>query len=126
MTRNLVLVVDDDDATQTLMSRYLQSLGIQAMTAGDGEHALEVLREHSEQIALVLLDIAMPRMNGYELARAVRAEPGLADLPLIAITARVGPHVDTQAIEAGINDIIQKPFEPKHLKRILAELALLG
>ncbi len=125
MSDRFVLVVDDDDATQILMSRYLESLNIRALVAANGQQALEVLKEYEGEIGLILVDIAMPGMNGYELARIIRTELGLVEVPLLALTARSGPDVEAQAAAAGINDIIPKPFEAKQIKRILAELTLL-
>src|SRR5574341_1756295 len=110
MSNCRILVVDDDDATQLLMSRYLESLGIDALVAGNGEQALELLKQHTAEISLVLIDIAMPGMNGYDLARAIRTELALTDLPLIALTARVGPEVGTKALAAGIDEVVAKPF----------------
>ncbi len=126
MSGKLILVVDDDDATQLLMRRYLQALGLIALTAGNGEQALELLHQYPGEVRLVLVDLAMPHMNGFELAEIIRADPALADLPLVALTARVGPEIDARAIQAGINQIIRKPFEPARLRALLTELSLLA
>jgi CheY-like chemotaxis protein len=126
MSERLVLVVDDDEATQVLMTRYLQALGLSVLVAGDGEGALALLREHMGAVRLALIDLAMPRMNGFELAEAIRADPDLSSLPVVALTARVGPEVDSRAAAAGIDQIIQKPFEPARLRGLLSRLKLLG
>lgn len=120
-----VLVVDDDRITLAMLQHYLGSIGIPTLMASDGESALQFLREQAEDIGVVFLDLAMPQMNGYEVCEAIRTNLGLSDLPVYAITARDDPKVHARAMEAGIDGIISKPFEPRYLKLLLNNLKVL-
>ncbi len=114
-----VLVVDDDQTTLELMHFFIRSLGAQAVVATDGQTALDILSQQANDISLVLLDIAMPRMDGFAVSRAIRQDLGLRDLPIVALTARAEPEVDLAASDAGINQVVVKPFEPEQLRRVL-------
>ncbi|MBN1311261.1 MAG: response regulator [Anaerolineae bacterium] len=124
--KNAVLIVDDDPTTVMLLKHYLEGIGVTALVATDGSSALEVIEVHSDQIALIFLDIAMPHMNGYELCRVIRSNLALADLPVIAVTARSSPEMFVEAEAAGINQIIPKPFKPIVIRNMLAEYNLIS
>jgi chemosensory pili system protein ChpA (sensor histidine kinase/response regulator) len=83
------------------------------MTARDGADAMTVLAEHVPDI--ILLDIEMPRMDGYEVAAQVRADPRLRDVPIIMITSRSGDKHRAHAIELGVNDYLGKPYQESQL-----------
>lgn len=123
--KEAVLVVDDDATTIMLLRHYLEGIHVTTLVAVDGPNALDVLEVHSDQIGLVLLDIAMPRMNGFELCRAIRANPALADLPVVAVTARSSPDMYADAEAAGINLVIPKPFKPSAIREVLEKYELL-
>lgn len=123
--KEAVLVVDDDATTIMLLRHYLEGIHVTTLVAIDGPNALDVLEAHADQIGLVLLDIAMPRMNGYELCRAIRANPDLADLPVIAVTARSSPDMYADAEAAGINLVVAKPFKPSAIREVLERYHLL-
>ena len=74
-----ILVVDDDQTTLAMLGYYFKSIDVPYLTASDGESALQILRDQAEEICLVLLDLAMPHMDGYEVCRAIRADPKLAE-----------------------------------------------
>jgi CheY-like chemotaxis protein len=114
-----VLVVDDDEPTNRLMKRYLGSMGLESEYAISGEDALEMLRRDPDGDSLVLLDLAMPIMNGYEVCRAIRGDPTLAHLPIVAFTARAGVESQERAYEAGVDDIILKPFQRADIVRVV-------
>jgi CheY-like chemotaxis protein len=122
---NNVLVVDDDGVALTLMRRYLGTMGVSVLVAEGGEAALDIIREQAGRVSLVLLDIAMPFMNGLQVCKAIRSDLQLADLPVVALTARVGPGVDAAISEAGINDVITKPFDPQLLRQVLAKYGVI-
>ncbi len=86
---------------------------MRVLTAKDGIDALEILQEHVPDI--ILLDIEMPRMDGYELASRVRSDQRLADIPIVMITSRVSDKHRARAIELGVNDYLGKPYQENQL-----------
>jgi class 3 adenylate cyclase len=108
----LILIVDDLPETVRLLDVVLSPRGFRVATASSGEEALDVLgKEHPD---LVLLDIRMPGMDGYEVCRRIRADPGTAFLPVIMITASEGEE-KIRAIESGADDFVHKPFDQAEL-----------
>jgi chemosensory pili system protein ChpA (sensor histidine kinase/response regulator) len=120
-----VLIVDDDEVYRKMMVRYFERISIEAVAAQSGEEALAILQAESSPIVLILLDLAMPYLNGFDFARMVRAESRFADLTLVAVTARKGLDVDTEARDAGINRVITKPPEPSMIRSLCVELGLI-
>jgi CheY-like chemotaxis protein len=120
-----VLIVDDDEVYRKMMVRYFERMGIEAVAAQSGEEALTILRAESSPIALILLDLAMPYLNGFDFARMVRSESEFADLTIVAVTARQGMDVDAEARDAGINRVITKPPEPSTIRSLCVELGLI-
>jgi chemosensory pili system protein ChpA (sensor histidine kinase/response regulator) len=111
--RTFALVVDDSITVRRVTQRLLERNGMRVMTAKDGVDALSILQEHLPDI--ILLDIEMPRMDGYELASHVRADARLADIPIVMITSRVGEKHRARAIELGVNDYLGKPYQENQL-----------
>ncbi|HYM35906.1 MAG TPA: response regulator, partial [Steroidobacteraceae bacterium] len=111
--RTFALVVDDSITVRRVTQRLLERNGMRVMTAKDGVEALEVMQEHLPDI--VLLDIEMPRMDGYELAGQMRNDQRTADIPIIMITSRVGEKHRARAIELGVNDYLGKPYQENQL-----------
>jgi class 3 adenylate cyclase len=108
----LILVVDDLAQNVRLLEAVLSPKGFRVAAASSGEQALDVLsKEHPD---LVLLDILMPGMDGYEVCRRIRQDPGTAFLPVIMITAS-GEEEKIRAIEAGADDFVSKPFDQAEL-----------
>src|SRR5215467_10654187 len=108
----LILVVDDLRQNVRLLEAVLSPKGFRVATASSGEEALDVLsQEHPD---LVLLDILMPGMDGYEVCRRIRQDPGTAFLPVIMITAS-GQEQKIRAIESGADDFVNKPFDQAEL-----------
>jgi class 3 adenylate cyclase/CheY-like chemotaxis protein len=108
----LVLVVDDLPQNLKLMDAVLAPRGYTVRTAGSGEEALEILE--LEVPDLVLLDILMPGIDGYETCRRIRANPATSFLPVVMVTAS-GSEQKLRAIEAGADDFVTKPFEQAEL-----------
>lgn len=102
-----VLIVEDDQDIVELLSLYLTGSGYDVVTAGNGEEALEQLRQHPADIALV--DIMMPRMNGYDFIKALRATD---NIPVIIISARTQAADKIVGLDAGADGFIAKPFNP--------------
>ncbi len=121
--RPLALVVDDSITVRRVMERFLQRNGMRIVTAKDGLDAISVLSDHKPDI--ILLDIEMPRMDGYEFAKHVRNDERVSDVPIIMITSRVGDKHRARAIEIGVNDYLGKPYQDSRLldsiQRLLEE-----
>ena len=83
---DLALIVDDSAVNRQLLARHLATIDIEAREAGDGRAALEMLREGASQIGVVLLDVVMPEMDGYETLAAIKADESLRHLPVIMIS----------------------------------------
>ncbi len=111
--RTFALVVDDSITVRRVTQRLLERNGMRVMTAKDGVDALSILQDHLPDV--ILLDIEMPRMDGYELASQVRADARLADIPIVMITSRVGEKHRARAIELGVNDYLGKPYQENQL-----------
>lgn len=106
-----VLVVDDSEINRDVAQRILSLEGATVILASDGQQAVNWLLNHSNEVDLVLMDVQMPVMNGYEATRRIRREPALADLPVIALTAGAFLEQQELANEAGMNSFIAKPFD---------------
>jgi len=109
----LVLVVDDSITVRRVTQRLLKREGFRVALANDGLHALEVLRE--EKPTVVLSDIEMPRMDGFDLVRNIRADEGLRDLPVIMITSRIAQKHRDHAAELGVDHYLGKPYAEDEL-----------
>ncbi len=105
-----VLVVDDDMRTTFAVSRLLSEHGMVPLKAENGERALKLLDENND-VALVLTDIMMPVMDGYETIRQIRQRPEFSDLPIIALTAKAMPEDRAKCLAAGANDYMPKPVD---------------
>lgn len=116
------LVVDDSITMRRVTQRLLERRGVKVLTARDGLDAITVMQEH--EIDVILLDIEMPRMDGYQLASHVRNDAKLEHLPMVMITSRSGEKHRAKAIEVGVNDYLSKPYRESQL--VAAIEALLG
>jgi adenylate cyclase len=115
-----ILAVDDQPANLRLLDAVLSPRGYRVIRATSGEQALELLP--SSDVDLVLLDIVMPGIDGYEVCRRIRSAPETAFLPVVMITAS-GHHEKARAIEAGADDFVSKPFDQSELLARVASLA---
>ena len=117
---SLILVAEDDDDVRDYLVCRLQRLEHEVISTGDGGAALEALR--SRRPDLVVSDWVMPGMTGVELCAAIRATPGMENLPVLIVTARAGERDRAEALAAGASDVITKPFVPLELASRVAEL----
>jgi len=104
-----VLLVDDDSRNTFALTAALEERNLSVMTADNGREALEMIEGHAKEIDLVLMDIMMPEMDGYEAIRQIRAQPRFRQLPVIALTAKAMKSDKGRCIEAGANDYLSKP-----------------
>jgi CheY-like chemotaxis protein len=109
-----LLVVDDHSMNRIMLSRYITKLGYQASLAENGRQALEKLQ--AEPFDLVLLDVQMPEMDGYEVLEHLKADPRLRDIPVIMISAVEELESVVKCIELGAQDYLPKPFNPVLLR----------
>jgi chemosensory pili system protein ChpA (sensor histidine kinase/response regulator) len=121
--RTFALVVDDSITVRRVTQRLLERNGMRVMTARDGMDAVALLAEHVPDV--ILLDIEMPRMDGYEVAAHVRGDPRLRDVPIIMITSRVGEKHRARAIELGVDDYLGKPYQESQLLDAITPLVAL-
>ncbi|MHB8551411.1 MAG: response regulator, partial [Acidiferrobacterales bacterium] len=109
----VIMVVDDSITVRKVTSRYLQKHNMDVVAAKDGIEALEKLREGIPD--LMLVDIEMPRMDGYELTSNVRSDPSLRHVPIIMITSRAGSKHRDRALQLGVNLYMTKPYQEDEL-----------
>jgi len=120
-----LLIAEDHEINQRVIQRQLQRLGIRGDIAADGEQALELWRRGGYDA--ILADLHMPRMDGYQLARAIRREEasrGLSRIPIIAFTANAIIGEGSKCFEAGMDDIVTKPVELERLREALVKWLL--
>jgi chemosensory pili system protein ChpA (sensor histidine kinase/response regulator) len=109
----VVMVVDDSITVRKVTQRHLQKRGIDVLLAKDGVEAVELLRDQVPDVMLV--DIEMPRMDGYELTSRVRSDSRLKEVPIIMITSRAGDKHRDKAFALGVNEYMTKPYQEEEL-----------
>ena len=112
MDRTYILVVDDESRMRKLLKDFLSAKGYQILEAEDGEKAIEVFEENRNKIKLILLDVMMPKLDGWSVLRMIRQE---SNLPVIMLTARGEEQDELFGFELGVDEYISKPFSPKIL-----------
>jgi len=118
-----ILVVDDSRTIRTIIRRILLELGYEVCEAGNGIEALQVIEAERASVELVLADWNMPEMNGFDLLKQLRQDPGLSSLKVVMVTTETEIENMAAALEAGADEYVMKPFT----KDILTEkLALVG
>jgi len=117
----MVMVVDDSVTVRKVTSRLLERNGMNVMTAKDGVDAIAQLQERRPDV--MLLDIEMPRMDGFEVATLVRHDEQLKDLPIIMITSRTGDKHRERAMAIGVNQYLGKPYQESVLLESIQQLA---
>lgn len=115
-----ILVVDDSVTVRKVTTRLLERNGFEVFTAKDGVDAIATLQDHIPD--LMLLDIEMPRMDGFEVASIVRHDSRLKDIPIIMITSRTGDKHRNRAFSIGVNEYLGKPFQEEALLSNIAKL----
>ncbi len=125
MRKPYILVVDDNKITTKLMRKYLESHGFEAMEAYDGIDALEKIAIRIPDA--IVLDVMMPRMDGYETVKNLREKLETSEIPIVIVTALNDVPTQIKAIEIGANDFLSKPVEEKLLiakAKILSHISM--
>jgi chemosensory pili system protein ChpA (sensor histidine kinase/response regulator) len=117
----VVMVVDDSLTVRKITGRLLEREGYRVVTAKDGIDALEQMAEQLPKVMLV--DIEMPRMDGFDLARNVRADPRTQGVPIIFISSRTAEKHRNQAAQIGVNAFLGKPYPEAELLQLIAKYA---
>ena len=112
MTKRILVVEDQEDNMQILRD-LLSSVGYQIIEARDGEEGVRAASAESPD--LILMDIQLPVLDGYETTRRIRTNPSLSSVPIIAVTSYALTGDETKALAAGCNDYVTKPYSPKAL-----------
>ncbi|MGK4580902.1 HAMP domain-containing protein [Kitasatospora sp. HPMI-4] len=115
-----VLIVDDDVRNVFALTSVLEQYGLTVLYAENGRAGLEVLEQHDD-VALVLMDIMMPEMDGYATTEAIRRMPQFSGLPIIALTAKAMKGDKEKSLEAGASDHVTKPVETDHLLAVMRQ-----
>lgn len=117
-----ILIIDDDSRNIFALKAVLRSKGYPVMVADDAGHGIELMKQDKE-IGIVLLDMMMPQMDGYQALDIIRSTEGISGIPVIAVTAQAMVGDKEKCIEAGANDYIPKPVDidalTEHLKKYL-------
>ena len=112
MVNNCILVVDDEQRMRKLIKDFLTAKGYSILEAEDGEKALQVYEENKSKITLILLDVMMPKLDGWSVLRQIRQD---SKVPIIMLTARGEEQDELFGFELGVDEYISKPFSPKIL-----------
>ncbi|MDQ0958768.1 HAMP domain-containing protein/signal transduction histidine kinase [Streptomyces sp. B4I13] len=115
-----VLIVDDDIRNVFALTSVLEQHGLSVLYAENGREGIEVLEQHDD-VAVVLMDIMMPEMDGYATTTAIRRMPQFSGLPIIALTAKAMKGDREKAIESGASDYVTKPVDPDHLLTVMQQ-----
>jgi two-component system, cell cycle response regulator DivK len=108
-----ILVVEDQEDNRRIVRDLLESVGWRLIEAGDGEEGVRLAR--SERPDLILMDIQLPVMDGYEATRQIKADPELRAIPIVVVTSYALSGDDKKAMEAGCDAYVTKPFSPRQL-----------
>ena len=111
MEKKKILVVEDEGQNRYLISFILKSNGLEVITANDGLEGVEAAKKQT--VDLVLMDIKMPRMNGYESTRGIRELDGYQSIPIVALTSYAMAGDEKKAMDAGCDGYVSKPIDPE-------------
>jgi two-component system chemotaxis sensor kinase CheA len=114
-----VLIVDDSKMDRTIMKKSMEPIGLKTIEASNGQEALNMLKSGEHDIDVMLIDIEMPRMDGYTLATEIRKYSRYKNLPLIAVTSRTSKADRLRGVESGMTEYITKPYSPEYLENVV-------
>lgn len=114
-----ILAVDDSKVDRSIMQKSLKPLGVTVLEAVDGMQALDIIKNGDRKFDAILIDIEMPKMDGYTLAAEIRKYNKFKNLPLIAVTSRTSKTDRMRGVEAGMTEYITKPYSPEYLMNVV-------
>ena len=115
-----ILIVENEVSNRILIERVLSTRGYRCLLASNGQEALNML-DH-EHVDLILTDLSMPIMDGFRTTQLIRARPGMAHIPIVAVTAYALNDENEAAMRMGCNDHLTKPFKPRQLLEVVDRL----
>jgi DNA-binding response OmpR family regulator len=120
MSRRTILLIEDDELIAGLVRLMVERLGHELVWAPDGEAGKQMLETGTADI--VILDILLPYLNGFEVLKSLRADPKTAKLPVLVLTGKTAQADIDRVVEAGADDFLAKPFQPNELSQRLTRL----
>ena len=114
MSKKKILIIEDESTCVKLVDLVINKDEIDVIVARDGEEGVQ--KAIQERPDLIFLDIMLPKMNGYDVARAIKRDAALASVPIVAVSARAGEKGMPLALEAGCQEFISKPFKVRQIK----------
>lgn len=115
-----ILIVENEASNRILVERVLSTRGYRCLCAENGYEALSILDR--EPVDLILTDLSMPVLDGYQTAQLIRQRPGLASIPIVAVTAYALSDVNERAMRVGCTEYLTKPFKPRQLLEVVERL----
>jgi CheY-like chemotaxis protein len=115
-----ILVVENEVSNRILIERVLSTRGYRCLSASNGREALNILDR--EQVDLILTDLSMPVLDGYQTTQLIRARPGLENVPIVAVTAFALADEGEAARQIGCTEYLTKPFKPRQLLEVVDRL----
>lgn len=115
-----VLVVEDNSDMREFLARVLSRQGYEFLEAADGEVGLHVAR--TQRPDLILMDISLPALDGFEATRQIKQDPAMAHIPIIAVTAHARPADEQRALEAGCDGYLSKPYSLREFLGVVAQI----
>lgn len=120
----VILIIEDDETMRAALKRILESEGYKVLPAADGTQLSKVLDD--TPLDLIILDVGLPWINGFELAELLKAHKDLKQIPLIFVSGKTGEEDVKKAFEVGADDYIKKPFDVEKIKKTVATLLKLS
>ncbi len=115
-----ILVVENEVSNRILIERVLSTRGYRCIPASNGQEALDIL--DTQHVDLILTDLSMPVLDGYRATQLIRARPGMAHVPIVAVTAYALHDESEAAMQIGCNEYLTKPFKPRQLLEVVDRL----
>jgi two-component system cell cycle response regulator DivK len=122
MSQKTVLLADDYDDARMILKRLLEMEGCRVVEARDGQEAVELAARHSSEIDLILIDLTMPVLDGYEATRRILSNEGTRHIPIVALSALCEQDTKSKAFEAGCRDCLPKPLDFALVEELLERL----